>query len=392
MSAINQAVAVAASPAPEGISNRRSLPRRDIFLLPALSLLTVITMIASAEIYARLVWPFDDLDACLVQDPVHGMRYRPNCHSRVRVPETPWVYNSYNECGYRTRESCGPKPPGTVRVAVLGSSFSFGFRNAYAQAYTSIAGDALTRRLRRHVEFQNLGVQEYSILNTYRRMDQALALKPDLIVLGLTPIDIRKYIDPGSLAARNEPESSQTVSKTEPEISSLRKYVIGPLDHSRALYMLQHFLYQDPQSYLNLYLLSADNSGYLRKPFSPAWQQRFSTLDLMLGDMASKAQSASVPLVLLIGPQPANVALINTHPRPGIDPYAFVNQVTAIAHRHGIPTIDPLPEMGGRSDPMSLFYVVDGHLDQNGQRIVADALDEWLCSSGLPAFAARHGN
>lgn len=392
MSTINQVMPPAAEKMSAKAPDRRALPLRDLFLLPALSLLTVLALLGGAEIGTRLVWPLHYEDACLVADPIHGVHYRPNCRSTVKAPETNWVSSSYNDCGYRTRESCRPKAPGTIRVAVLGSSFSFGFRNSYEQAYTTISGATLSRQCRRPVEFQNLGVQEYTILDAYRRMDEALALKPDLILLGVTPIDIRKYIDPVAIEQRNNPSSLKAAEKTESTTGALRKHVIGPINRSRALYMLQHFFYKDPQSYLNLYLLSADNAGYLRTPFSPAWEQRFTTLDLLIGDMASKARSAAVPMVVLIGPQPANVALINTHARPGIDPYAFARRVTAIAARHGIPTIDPLPAMGNRSDPLSLFFIVDGHLQYAGQQILADVLDKKLPTTGLTAFVGCSQN
>ncbi len=42
-----------------------------------------------------------------------------------------------------------------------------------------------------------------------------------------------------------------------------------PLKSSRAVMMLQHYMYESPVTYANLYLLYGDAADYLRQPFSP---------------------------------------------------------------------------------------------------------------------------
>jgi hypothetical protein len=128
-------------------------------------------------------------------------------------------------------------------------------------------------------------------------------------------------------------------------------------------------------------------ADYLRQPFSTEMEQRFSSLDLLLGDIDAKARAASVPMALILVPSPAQAAFVNIRPRPGQDAYAFDIRVAAIARKHGISIVDPLPSFAGRSNPMSLFYVADGHIAPQGHRILADALVEGILASGLPAFA-----
>ena len=43
-------------------------------------------------------------------DPVLGTRFVPNCKARYKSGEGPWAENDYNECGYRSKESCLTKP------------------------------------------------------------------------------------------------------------------------------------------------------------------------------------------------------------------------------------------------------------------------------------------
>ena len=103
-----------------------ALPRRDWILLPLIAVATITCMMAVSEAAARVVWPAQE-DSCLVRGGASGLRFLPSCKSRAKEPETPWVEDSYNSCGYRTLEPCGPKPVGTIRIAVLGSSFSHGY-------------------------------------------------------------------------------------------------------------------------------------------------------------------------------------------------------------------------------------------------------------------------
>jgi len=357
-------------------------------LLPLLSLLTVATILLVSELAARFLWPDQEFEICRVEDPVTGTpRFRPNCSSRVKIPEGPWVENRYNDCGYRTRESCAAKPAGAIRVAVLGTSFSYGYMSAYEDAYTTLVSRRLSSQCGRPVEFQNLGFPNYTLLDIYHRMDEALALKPDLILLSINPVDVRKEISAEQMQHRDEqwvvPKSKQPALND----SWLHKVVVAPLRASRALSMAQHFLFQDANTYLSLYLLYGDSAGYLRPDPSPAWRQRFENLDLILAAMAAKAHAASVPIVTFLGPQPSQVALLNTPPRTGLDAFAFTHSVVALAAKFDIRVVDPLPGMAGVQDPMSLFYVVDGHFGQRGQQILAERLDKGLLAGGYAAFS-----
>jgi hypothetical protein len=50
---------------PENLSEAK-LPRRDWIMLPLLSLLTIVSMIAVSEVGSRRIWPERAFDSCLV--------------------------------------------------------------------------------------------------------------------------------------------------------------------------------------------------------------------------------------------------------------------------------------------------------------------------------------
>jgi hypothetical protein len=370
---------------------RPTLPRRDIILLPLTGLVTVLFLVTMSEICARIFWPAQESEPCLTADHSLGYRFRSNCSSRAKLVESPWVENQYNECGYRSRESCGPKKPGSIRISVLGSSFSYGYMVQYEQTYTTRASQELTRQCGRLVEFMNLGVESYSIVQTYRRTDEALALKPDLLLLAIATSDINP-VSPKTLAQRNEPDAPAGAEDPEHQ-NWFRTHIAKPLKESRAIVVLQHFLYSDPHRFLNLYLLHGVESDYLRTPPAPAILAGIEQFDIILRDMAGKARRAGVPLIILIGPSAPQVALLNSEPRAGEDPREFPRLITGLAAKYGAGTIDPLPKMGNLTNPMELFYAANGHMNALGQQILADAVDDSLRASAIPAFSSckAHG-
>lgn len=373
-------------------STPSQLPRRDIFLLPAISILTIVVMLLGSEGLCRVIWPEQVDDPCLVPDSHFHVRFRPNCKSRTKPAEGPWSDNSYNECGYRTLESCGPKPAGTIRVAVIGASFSFGYGSPYSDIYTTLTANALARQCGRKVEFQNLGIANGSLSDIYRRLDEALALKPDLLLLVAGEGEVTKEIDDKDFAGEDVQPTLQrsAVQVNAPQVSStesLRHQIFVLMKQSRVALMLQHFMYQDPDTYSKLYLAYGDKADFLRPPFSQRWRQRFSNFDRVLTKMDERAQAASVPMALMISPTQAQLALANSHPWPGVDLRAFPNEVSDIAAQHKIYAIDLLPAFTKRSDFRSLIYTADGHPAPQGQHVIAQVLDDKLLSSGIDAFS-----
>lgn len=360
------------------------LPRRDWILLPLIAFATVAFIFGATELAARFFWRQSEKDPCLVKDGPTGAHFRSNCRSNVKAAEGPWVENVYNNCGYRTLEPCGPAPPGTVRVAVLGGSVSYGYLVPYNSTYPALASQALTRACHRHVEFQNVGAPGATLNDTYLRTKEALALKPNLLLLVMDPFDVARLTQFDPNAVRADSGSGEGEKNIHDWV---RTYIVLPLKSSRAAMVLLHFMYQNPSTYATLFLKQGDNAGYLKPSFSPPWQGRFSNLDTMLRSISSEAKTASVPMALLIWPSPAQVALINSPPRPEVQTDAFQQEVTKIAARYKIQVINSLTEFEGRRDAMKMFYIVDSHPNAQAERIVAYAVTKALLSGEQPAFA-----
>jgi hypothetical protein len=350
------------------------LPRRDLVLLPGIALLTVLLLLLLGEAAARVAWPEQERDACVVHDPVLGKRGLPNCVSTIRKAESPWVTTHTNDCGYRSPTSCRPLPPGMPRVAVIGSSTSAGYLVAEPDLFTTLAAAKLRSLCGRTVDFQNLGVAGLGQAEVVQRVDAALATRPSVLVWVFVPFDVE-----------NVPLAEADVPAAPPPPSLLNR-IHGLAVRSRAMLVAQHYFYRNLGLYVRTYLGQADRSDFLRAPLSSLWQRRLAYLDRSVAAIAEKAHAAGVPFMLVLASQQAQAALMTMPPRPGIDPLAFGRALDALAARHGGRFVDLTGSFAGKAWRDDLFYPVDGHLAAGGNRLLADALAASLAGGDYPAF------
>jgi GDSL-like Lipase/Acylhydrolase family len=381
------------SPARSSDPETATLPRRDYYLLPLISLATILLIFGVAEFLTRVIWAEQKTASCTIIDPIAGDHFKPNCTARTKNAEGPWTTYQYNECGYRSATSCGPKPPGTIRIAILGSSVSQGLNVPYEQTYFARIATELSRSCNRPVDVQNLGVPGSSPIYAYRRVREALALKPDVVLYLLAPFDLEQRIDPKELAARNDPAHNDPArtglqAKRAVQLTlSPMKRLEGTLVESRTVLVAQHFLFQNRDTFLRMYMLYGDKADFLRQPFTPAWQQRFQDLDLIIGDMADRLHAAGVPLVVIPAPSRAEAALLSSPQLPpNVDPSAFGHQIEMIASKHGAVYVDLMAAFRDIPNSESLFYVVDGHATTDGQKVIAQIISRKLLDGSVPAF------
>jgi hypothetical protein len=362
------------------------LPRRDLVILPAISFLTIISLLMGSEVVARYFFPLSDKDVCMVGDAKIGLRFLPNCTASLKAFEGPWITNSYNECGYRTKESCGPKRAGSIRISLLGSSASEGLWVSYDQTFYVRAARDLTRMCGRPVEVQSLGRQGCYPLCSFRRIDEALSLKPDVVVMTITPWDLEKLV-PSEIPNRYKPIPPPRASDSARANISLLQATWNMARDSRGLLVAQHFLYQDPSTYVRIALLHGDGEDFLRTPFSRAWTERLDGFDRLAGEMAEKSQAANVPFVLVEVPSVSQAQLLASVPPPSkIDPNALNERLAQISSRHGIRFVNPLDTFRRTPGSDKMFYMVDGHVNGDGQALISDTLVEQLIQGSSPVL------
>jgi hypothetical protein len=366
---------------------RPRLPRRDLVLLPLISLLTIAFLFVASEATARYFFSASEKDVCEVDDAKIGFKFRPNCTSRMKTAEGPWVVNHYNECGYRTNESCGPKPAGSLRISLIGSSASEGLLVSYEDTFANRTARELTEVCGRPVEVQNLGRKMCSPACTFHRVDEALALKPDLLVMTVTPHDLETLL-PSEVADRYKPIPPLHSGVAVEDKQSALKRAQVMLTGSRTVTAIEHYLFQDPSTYLKMYLVYGDKADFLRQPFSPEWQERLNNMDLLLGEMAQKARAANVPFVLIEMPSLAQASIVSLQNQPPkVDAEALNRRLRQISEKYGVVFVDPLDEFKKTPGSNKMFYMVDGHIDGQGQALISAPLVEELTEGKSPVLA-----
>jgi len=363
-------------------STEQRLPWRDCLILPALSLLTAVLLLGSAEFTARRLWPKNTVDSCLVRDS-SGMHYKAGCVSKTKIPEGPWVESHYNDCGLQSDFPCHFKSAGDLRIAILGSSSAEGYMVPFEASYGAGLERILSLKCGRTVEVQNLAVAGTHLTDVARRTDEALSLEPDLVLMVLTPYDLWKEIaEVSSVEPAPGPAPS---SEPRPNLSERMGPLRQAIRESSALLMLRHFLYEDSQTYLEFFLMSnTGGADFLVTPLPPRWQQGLSYLDGLLGEMAEKIHARGVAFAIVPSFHRPQVALMNARQAfPGKDPYVFEREVSKIARKHGIMDLEVTQDFQRAGATENLFYLADGHMEPKGHGVLAESLSRQILQAQI---------
>ena len=376
------------------------LPRRDWILLPLLSLATICLLAGSVELLARRMLtesrPF--IAACMEPlDSKDGLRAIPNSTCRDKKYESNWVEYEFNSCGHRAGMECGPKAPGTYRIVLIGSSFPMGHSTQREKTFAALLPIALSRQTGRNIELYNQAMIGENLHLTALRMNETLALKPDMILWAIDPVDINRE----NISEVFNPQTDSTSifdnfwfrfnadihSKSfSSAISDLWKRVLRHLQDTRSAVLLQRVMYKSRSQYLKS-SLAGDDSDFMRIPANAQYQMELQNFDKDAAEVARQAKSANLPLVVTLLPVRAQAALISMGDWPAdIDPYRLNNDMRAIVTRHGGTYVDILPDYRSITNPEQGFLPIDGHPNADGHATIARFLTKELTSGAVPAL------
>ena len=122
------------------------------------------------------------------QDAVRGYALRPFAHGWYLVDGR--AYARINSAGYHDQEHSVAKPPGVLRIAVLGSSYVAGLmaRRGFVSVLESALNCLPSRKLK--VETLNFGVDAYSAMQSYLTLNRDVwKYRPDIILFTLSDKD-----------------------------------------------------------------------------------------------------------------------------------------------------------------------------------------------------------
>lgn len=385
--------------------NEAKLPKRDWILLPLIGLLTICLLAVSSEAIApRLLnggkhW---STTACIMHDPLTGIRGIPNCVYWEEKPEVKPVENIRNACGHRAGMDCGPKTPDTYRIVMTGSSLPEGEEVQREMTFAALLPAELSRLTGRKVELYNEAIVFRNPRNVDLRFIEITAAQPNAILWVLDPRDIRDTEDPlgfAQLGVMERIKSRIKFALNKGDFPSAIREIANNItasliarlhDNTITPTLIMHILYQDRNEYVKLYLMGDRlNNGFLRDKLDSNWQYNLKDFDHYFADIERQAKDAGVPLVVTLVPNRAQAAMISMGEWPaGYDPYKLGDELRAIVTRHGGIYIDILPDFRAIPSSELGYFAVDGHLNPDGHAIVSRLLAKELTDGSVPALKA----
>jgi hypothetical protein len=202
-------------------------------------------------------------------------------------------------------------------------------------------------------------------------VDEALELRPDIVVLALSNFDIQ-FLDPSPVPDLNSPP------RAESPLTFWGKFLLGLKENKATLaatYLLMKYNPEFSRLRVQTYVKRGGSSEYLWTPLPGPWEARVQALDVIIGMIEDRCRKANVPFVLVELPTFQQDFLLKSRDlAPGVDPYQLSGRLNKIAVKHEVQFISTLNAFKEGPDPNDVFYAVDGHMNAEGHSMVAGVL------------------
>jgi hypothetical protein len=345
-----------------------------------------IAMVVVAELFLRSFYP-QRLEGTSLQgqrfsvpDAVLGMRYVPGATWRFSHPEYEVEY-AINADGFRdaTRHPV-PKPDGTVRVLLLGDSFTFGMGVDYQDTWPVLVERHLESTGDQRLDIVKAGVQGMDTRSEFLLMQELVhKYDPDVIVVGFLINDLYSNslygIEPEQAALVASAENGTRGDAAESWLRTM-KHTFVRNDSGGTFHLLNLFrrtLLASDLLYCKLYITSA-RGEFISEPWTPEVAEKVGITETLFKKMHAYTQSLGKQLIVLSIPQQFQVLYLKEYPgSQEVDVAAFDRYFAEVAGRHGFAWISSLESFAhAKEEPATLFHRWDGHLTPAGNGIVAE--------------------
>ncbi len=306
-----------------------------------------------------------------------------------------------NSFGLRSPEVAVPKPAGTIRILLLGDSFTFGLRVKDDETF----GRRLEEGLRGKygtapVEVVSAGVLSYCPLLEYLQYRHHLhVLEPDLVVLNFDMSDVQDHL----AYSRDAVLGSDGVPLfvTEPSLRSQAPSALPKLLLFEWLGRRIQGARGRVESTLQGVPFVRDQDRYLwALDGGQEWEAEARSAMAPIVELARLLAHNGIPLVLATYPQPWQTSADATPTPPIRDQYGVgrntvhlndrpFKKLEAFAAAHRIPFVNATRTFRQDAAPATLFLASDFHFTPRGHRVYADVLGRFIIEQGL---AGRGGN
>jgi lysophospholipase L1-like esterase len=343
-------------------------------VIPAIRDAVVITTIVGALFVAiegsvRAFWPqnlrtkYVGGASAAVPDNQLGHRLRPHARSRVSGPEFAVEYVHNGEGLRDEARHALPKPEGTTRILVLGDSFAYGAGNDYHESWPVL----FERRLLADgyaVDVVKAGVPGYDTRTEALYLERIFTdYDPDIVLLTFLPNDL--FTNGPFDTAGSEIDGDQSPIRAAG----------GKGSDLHSLILAKRLLMASDWLYVRLYLMTR-RLEYFATPPSATLRRQIEVTKTLLERVRSFCEQKGRDLVVLSIPQQFQVLAPERAKALGVDVEAIDRVFAAFGSEQGFTWFPALPRLRElyRADAEDLFFRFDGHLNNRGNRAVADYL------------------
>ncbi len=334
-----------------------------------LFILTIFLLAVTAESIARLFLPPPILHKLPMlkqkADPLVGYRLIPNQEGYSLD-----ALVTINRWGYRGKDWEIEKPKGTIRIAVLGASLTFGHGIENGDVFPVKLEELLNSTLAgtgKHYEVLNFGIGGYDIGHSLQVLKQdVLKFSPDVILLNLFIGDVF-YIADYSFYPQFFRIQEQNFSKTRWEILNFfRRSRLAMLVWDK---IKDHLWGKEPFEVTRMIQTYAIEGVHpLEGPNADGW--RFITERLK--DYAEVTQKAGIPAFFLVLPPHEEITDANAK---GV----YAEYLQEKCRNYGIHYLGFLPEVRQNQKLVESFFIpYDFHFKKEGHAWVAELLNKKL--------------
>lgn len=367
-------------------------------------------------------------------DETRGYALRPNMSGWYRKEGEAFV--AINSAGLRDREHSQEKPPGTIRIAVLGDSYPEAFPVPRENAFWAVMENRLqscNKLTGKTVEVLNFGVSGYGTAQELLTLrEKVWDYSPDIVMLAITTNnDITDNSQPlkktdevpyfvynnGKLTLDDSFKTSRAFVLRQSAMNRFGRWI---RDHSRLVQAINQGHHgfkillaswkarwanrnnekntgptssQQTEVVARSEELGTDNVVYLN-PTNDVWNDAWHVTEGLIVQMRDEVQSHGakfVAVTLSNGPQVFPDAAVRKQftERFGISDLFYPdNRIKLLGDREGLQVITLAPELQSYADKNKVYLhgfgsnIGNGHWNIEGHRIAGELLAEKLCAAG----------
>jgi len=324
-----------------------------------------------------------------MQDPRVGYRLQPGARARYTTQEFSTDI-AINGQGVRDEAEIGPKAPDERRIVVLGDSLVFSVQVPFEQTFCHLLEVELNRAAVGGVRWRviNAGVQGYGVVDEYLLFRHVVEqFDPDLVLIAAFPGNAASVADKEAWLENDGP----VATAQEAAVTGMRRLV-------RASMVLQQvrLRYDQIRGRFSTRTPEVPLASFLKNP-PPRVAHGLDVARRATGMIAKRAEAVGARTAVLLmtarfetdDPDFGRLAQVVAGAGGELDRHSATVRYREALAPLGLPTFDMLPVLSAQPDRGGLFFQQNVHFTPRGHVVAADAIFDFLVSSGLAADAAR---